>query len=746
MAEIKKLPTATEDTSFREAVRSSLGYDPGVIISDGLFHRFSTNNNPNDKAGYYRFDGYAGVYGDFRSTTEGEAEFWFSIKARTKEEKAQQDRYRRKTQLQIEQNKAKSTKKAIVTWESSRDADPDHIYLRQKGVTVPGLRQKADKLVIPVYNGDGRLQAVQTIDSNGTKSFEGPLSGGYFYFGEGDDKFVISEGLATAASLHAILGVKAVVAFTANNLVKVAKTLRKKNPTAEIFIGVDDDETGTGETWAKRAAAEVGAKIASPPFNRQLYPYSKTTTDWNDYVEKYGLEKARDDFYRSIVDDYFVDWRAHAIKEKNKIVANAWSVTAALRYAPEFKGALAYDQMRHCNVLLRPLPGQSFKGVRPMDDTDAIAILLWLQNNGMPSLSLRAVWEAVEHVTREHTYNPVVEYLDSLVWDGVPRLEGWLSTYFGATSTEYVKLVGRFFMISAVARIYQPGCKVDYTLILEGAQGGTKSTAISILGGEWFSDSLPHINSKDCSQHLRGKWFIELAELASLARVSIEDTKRFLSRKKEKYRPVYGRLEVDEGRTCVFIGTTNEHAYLNDPTGGRRFWPIECGAINTKQLKADRDQLFAEAVYDYKNEARWWPEQNEELEHMSPNQKDRQEVDLWQEHVTAALVKGFNDWKATNPPAGAVYSITPGHIATQFLSLPMAQMGTSHVRRITKMLVFLGWQRSKVKRNGSFPWSPPSDWPKGWEGAQSERTSVSKGDVWERDHGQFDLESEEPPK
>ena len=205
--------------------------------------------------------------------------------------------------------------------------------------------------------------------------------------------------------------------------------------------------------------------------------------------------------------------------------------------------------------------------------------------------------------------------MTALAWDGRLRLRRWLADYLGAhdrgqPKDAYVCEVGFRWLVSAIARVMEPGSQADYALVLEGPQGAGKTTALRILASErYFSDSLPHdLSSKDARDHLRGKWIVELPELAQFRKSEIETVKSFLSRREERYRPAYGRHEVTFRRQCVFAGSTNESEFLVDTTGNRRFWPIACGTIELDALAADRDQLLAEAVHAYRVGERWHPD------------------------------------------------------------------------------------------------------------------------------------------
>lgn len=392
-------------------------------------------------------------------------------------------------------------------------------------------------------------------------------------------------------------------------------------------------------------------------------------------------------------------WHRLAIKGKGgdplAIVQNAY---LALKHDAAVCNAFAFDEMLCAPVMLHAIGDQSRRcePARAVCDEDVTTLQRWLQRAGLKRCSKQTAGDALfEFARKERAFHPVRKYLASLKWDGKARIDSWLIVYFGAPDTEYVRHIGRMFLISMIARVQQPGCKADYMVVFEGPQGELKSTGCKTLAGEeWFSDNLPEITrSKDASQHLRGKWLIEVAEMHAMNRGEAALLKSFVSRTTERYRPSYGRLEVIEPRQCVFCGTTNESAYLRDPTGGRRFWPVEIGTIDLDLLARDRDQLLAEAQHAYDHGEDWWPDKLFEREFIEPEQEARYERDAWEDPIAEYL-------------AGET-RVTVGKVASSALSIDKAKLGTHEQRRISQALQRNGWTRVKKDSAGTRWWVPP---------------------------------------
>ncbi|CUJ94795.1 putative P-loop ATPase [Shimia thalassica] len=310
-------------------------------------------------------------------------------------------------------------------------------------------------------------------------------------------------------------------------------------------------------------------------------------------------------------------WIDYVVDSDGNPVANKGNVHAYLHNMDMWRDCFAFDAFNQQPIMTAPIPKSPDRRVgRMLTDNDYRVVHVWFQMNVFQKITKGDVIDAVDIRCHENVYEPVQHYLEGVQWDGVPRISNWLIDYGGVvlhtldpSKLHYVGQVGRKWMISAVARAMKPGCQVDHALILEGGQGVGKSSVLRELcpDPDWFSDGVPDFHTKDASEHLNGKWIIELAELTSVWRSNLEDMRRFLTRRVEQYRASYGRLETKAPRRCVFAGTTNRDDYIKDAEGERRFWIVRCdGVMDIAGVKRDRDQLWAEAVHAYKAGEQWW--------------------------------------------------------------------------------------------------------------------------------------------
>ncbi|MDH4163305.1 MAG: bifunctional DNA primase/polymerase [Nitrospirota bacterium] len=242
------------------------------------------------------------------------------------------------------------------------------------------------------------------------------------------------------------------------------------------------------------------------------------------------------------------------------------------------------------------------KAQAPLEDIDLILVKRWLADAYGIEPATNAVLEATSLVGHKQRIHPVRDWLETLEWDGTPRVDTWLKDYCeGIAEEPYLSQVSRKFLLAMVKRVFEPGCQWDYVLVLEGKQGRYKSSIARALASDrWFMDNLPDLKDKDAMLNLQGKWLIELGELTSVKRSDYNLVKAYLVRRTDTVRPHYGRIQADVPRQSVFIGTVNEGQYLKDPTGNRRYWPVKVGTCDVKGLSAVRDQLFAEAMHIYR--------------------------------------------------------------------------------------------------------------------------------------------------
>ena len=239
-------------------------------------------------------------------------------------------------------------------------------------------------------------------------------------------------------------------------------------------------------------------------------------------------------------------------------------------------------------------------------DADTAQLVAYIDSN-YGEFSARNYELALTKASDDRAYHPVLEYLAALEWDGIPRNETVLIDYLGAEDTHYVRAVTRKTLAAGAGRIIAPGIKFDTIPVIIGGQGIGKSTLLSKLGKQWYSDSLSIADMKDktAPEKLQGNWLLELSELAGIKKMDVETVKSFASRIDDKYRPSYGRVVESHPRQCIIVGTTNsDGGFLRDVTGNRRFWPIQVSGEGTKRpwdiTEYEVDQIWAEAVANFR--------------------------------------------------------------------------------------------------------------------------------------------------
>ena len=396
---------------------------------------------------------------------------------------------------------------------------------------------------------------------------------------------------------------------------------------------------------------------------------------------------------------------------------NEANVLTALEQDEAFAGALVFDEFRQEVMVNRRLPWDEPTAAVPRawQDSDDVRLSEWLQRHEI-DVSPVLVSRCVATVARDVRIHPVRAYLGGLKWDEIPRLATWTTAYLGAAATPLNRAFGSLWMISAVARIMRPGCKADHMLILEGPQGARKSTALRMLAGDaWFTDELAEIGSKDAAQQMRGVWIIEIAELDAISRAEVSRIKAFLTRTTDRYRPPYGRYVVEAARQCVFAGSVNPDTYLRDETGNRRFWPVRCGEIDIAALARDRDQLWAEALHQYRQGAIWWLTNPALIDAARAEQDARYQSDAWDGLIDRWLAferrrenrgyGAFDDWHeievARSQP---ICDVAVGDILQHAIGIEPSRWSRADQMRIASYLRISGWERYKAWSGGGREW------------------------------------------
>jgi putative DNA primase/helicase len=382
----------------------------------------------------------------------------------------------------------------------------------------------------------------------------------------------------------------------AAHLHSIAASVRVVNPNG----AADGWDVGDAveEGWKEPRIREfIGVHVAAP-----IAPQAVT----DEGNPRNLFKSAREPYTRVIEPDAvstIMQWREMRLALAGNGIphTNVANGSAILQRHPNFSGQIWFDDF--CGEVYHTLRGVA----QPWTDLDTRRVTVFAQEAlEMPKISIGVMHEAVMHAAECHIRNPVIEYLDSLEWDGIDRLQTWVSDFLGVQLDDYSIATGRNWLIGLVARAYRPGVKMDNMPVLEGLSGLNKTQFLEALGGEWYKALPMEFGSKDFKQSLRGAWVVEIPDMTGFGHVAHSQIIAELSIPIDIYRASYGRRSAKYPRTCVFTATSETNDYLSESRGKRRYWPLRCTDIALDSFRLSRDRLFAEAVHAYRLGEHWY--------------------------------------------------------------------------------------------------------------------------------------------
>lgn len=385
---------------------------------------------------------------------------------------------------------------------------------------------------------------------------------------------------------------------------------------------------------------------------------------------------------------------------------------------PWWRGLLGWDAFAIRPIFLRPpkwsaddAPSVAQQAGDAWTGTDDSRAVCWFGRNMGATFAKRVIEDAVAVVAKRNTVHPLRAFLGSLRWDGKERIRRWLPDYLGAddnaSTRRYLEAIGPWWLVSAIARAFDPGCQADHALILEGGQGAGKSTALRTLGAPWFSDTLDDLGGKESYIQIQGVWIVEIAELDSFSKARDTSAKRFITTRSDRFRAPYEKVAEDHGRQCAFAGSVNEEAYLRDDTGNRRYWPVKCRRIRLDELARDREQLLAEAIATYMSAhptlpREWWPDDPSLRDLLAAEQSARMVADVWEDAVEAALrgdsmvLRQKIENRKSPPPRGQGFAwLSTGDVLEALGAADKWRWTRADQMRAGSVLTRLGWSRAK---------------------------------------------------
>ncbi|MDC4239649.1 virulence-associated E family protein [Clostridium tertium] len=346
----------------------------------------------------------------------------------------------------------------------------------------------------------------------------------------------------------------------------------------------------------------IGSKL---PSFKKMEEFAAADPKVKMQIGKEKLESAKEEF-DIVEDEDNKNWLTELdFNEKGTLKNTPNNFVLILNNDENLKGKMAINEFSNRICVLGQLPWRKENDLSDWSDEDDSSLRIYISK----------IWEiqskqncedALKQTVKTNSYHPVRDYLNSLLWDGVSRIDTLLVDYMGAEDNEYTRFVTRKWLCGAVARIFVPGIKFDYMLVLTGAQGIYKSTFFNYLSKGWFTDSIQDVEGNQAIEKLMNSWIIEFGELQAFSKAESNAIKRFITSQEDRTRLAYAKRTSYLKRQCVFAGTTNKSEFLKDDTGDRRYWPVNVKAEGrTKDVREDLpkevDQIWAEAIHFWKD-------------------------------------------------------------------------------------------------------------------------------------------------
>lgn len=675
------------------------------------------------------------TFGRWYSCKTGESDFWVPAKRRgmTAEDKAEHKRISEQARADAEAKKKQEQEaaahEASETLIFAENASTDHPYLIKKGISPHGLYQSGDLLLVPMRDAQGKLWGLQSINAQGDKRFPkgGKKKGCFHLIGTLGEMLYICEGYATGASVHEATGEAVAVAFDAGNLLPVADALRDKYPDAAIVIAGDNDKTGIekatqaalvcggscvypeteGQDWNDvrdlNRIAE-GLALAQYPTREQTLPQASPAShpvSGGDLITQAEDSDLPSGWYETLI---FKDGKGTL---DNKSLHNA---IVLLDNAPEYAGIFKFNEFKSDTFIYRcpPWENRDEFTVRRVENNDLTMLEAHLERKESVNPGETKIAKAVEAVGLKNKFHPVRDYFDSLKWDGVPRLVTWLKDYAKAVTEPeaYLAKIGTMWLVAGVARVFEPGIKFDHMLVLEGPQDAGKSMLLRTLGtfGRdieecYYTDSITidTIEERGSILKLQGNLIIEFPELSGMGKKDQDQIKRWITLQVDEVEVKHRQKTNVLPRQFILAGTYNPmqgEGWMNDPTGGRRFWPVMCGlTLDIAGLKKVREQLWAEAVHLYKQGYKLYIDKDDPVYAMAQAaQAHRAVSDVWIDEVRKTL---------SDTP---IPYWTAGEMLVR-IGVPTGKQGAQEKKRIGKIFSQIGYDYKQRRIGGVRCWA-----------------------------------------